>query len=172
MARIPKDLRPAEPHTPLDRIDRELVLALQKNARISNKELAEQVGLSPSTCLERVRRLRARGVVRGFHAAVDPAQLGRPTQAIISVRLGVHRRELIDDFYEHVLRLPESIAVFHVSGSDDYLVHVAVQDTDHLRSLVLDDLTARPEVEHVETRLIFAYVRKPAIEPLAVSDAP
>lgn len=151
---------------PLDRIDRALVLALQKNARASNKELAELVGLSPSTCLERLRRLRDRGVLRGFHADVDLELLGRPTQALIAVRLRVHRRGEIDAFYQHVLELPESIALWHVSGNDDYLVHVAVRDTEHLRQLVLDQLTEREEVDHVETRLIFEYVRKPAIEPL------
>ncbi len=165
MARKPNLVRSHRTYSPLDRIDRELVVELQKNARMSNKELAALVGLSPSSCLERVRRLRERGVFSGFHAAVDPALLGRPTQALISVRLQVHHRHLIDDFYDHVLRLPESSAVFHVTGSDDYVVHVAVPDTEHLRSLVLD-LTARDEVEHVETRLIFEVVRKPAIEPL------
>ncbi len=103
-----------------------LVLELQKNARISNKELAALVGLSASSCLERVRRLRERGVLSGFHASVDPALLGRPTQALISVRLQVHNRHLIDDFHDHVLLLPESISVYHVTGSDDYVVHVAV----------------------------------------------
>ena len=166
MASKPNIVRSSSPYTPLDRIDRKLVVALQKNARMSNKDLATLVGLSPSSCLERVRRLRERGVFSGFHAAVDPALLGRPTQALISVRLQVHHRNLIGDFYEHVLQLPESVAVFHVTGSDDYLVHVAVPDTERLRTLVLDDLTARAEVEHVETRLIFQVVRKPAIEPL------
>lgn len=168
----PDTPRPSGPYVPLDRIDRGLVVELQKNARVSNKDLATLVGLSPSTCLERVRRLRERGVLRGFHAAVDPAVLGRPTQALISIRLQVHHRDLIDDFYEHVLRLPESIAVFHVAGSDDYVVHVAVPDTERLRSLVLDDLTGRDEVAHVETRLIFKVVRKPAVEPLTGHDGP
>ncbi|CAN5812710.1 Lrp/AsnC family transcriptional regulator [soil metagenome] len=165
MARKPNIVRSSSHYTPLDRIDRVLVLELQKKARVSNKDLAALVGLSPSSCLERVRRLRERGVLSGFHATVDPALLGRPTQALISVRLQVHHRQLIDDFYDHVLELPESIAVFHVTGSDDYLVHVAVADTEGLRARVLD-LTARDEVEHVETRLIFEVVRKPAIEPL------
>ncbi len=170
MATNPDNVRSSIPYLPLDRIDRELVVELQKNARISNKDLAALVGLSPSTCLERVRRLRTRGVLQGFHAAVDPALLGRPTQALISIRLQVHHRNLIGDFYEHILRLPESIAVFHVTGSDDYLVHVAVANTERLRALVLDELTARDEVEHVETRLIFKVVRKLAIEPLAEGD--
>ena len=165
MATDPNIVRSLRSSAGLDRIDRQLVLELQKNARISNKDLAALVDLSPSTCLERVRRLRERGVFTGFHAAVDLALLGRPTQAFISVRLQVHHRHLIDDFYDHVLRLPESVGVFHVTGSDDYVIHVAVPDTQQLRSLVLD-LTARDEVEHVETRLIFEAVRKPAIEPL------
>ena len=76
----------------MDRIDRALLAALQKNARMSNKELAELVGLAPSTCLERLRRLRDRGVLQGFHAAVDLAQLGRATQALVAVRLRVHDR--------------------------------------------------------------------------------
>jgi DNA-binding Lrp family transcriptional regulator len=149
----------------LDRIDRLLLASLQKNARISNKELAAIAGVAQSTCLERLRRLRERGVLRGFHAAVDLAQLGRPTQAIVSVRLRIHDRSQIDAFHEHALELPESLAVFHVTGADDYLIHAAVRDTEHLRGLVLD-LTARPEVDHVETSLIFDFVRKPVIDPI------
>src|SRR3954454_16408179 len=108
MAVRPNDLRKGEQ---LDRIDRELVVALQHNARASNKELAELVGLAPSTCLERLRRLRERGVVRGFHAGVDPVLLGGRVQAIIAVRMRLHSRELIDEFYEHVLELPDTVAV-------------------------------------------------------------
>jgi DNA-binding Lrp family transcriptional regulator len=165
-ARTPNKLQDAATFVRLDRIDRELVLALQKNARASNKELAELVGLAPSTCLERLRRLRDRGVLRGFHADVDLGLLGRRTQAMLAIRLRAHDREQIDSFYEHVINLPESVAVMHVSGANDYLVHVAVRDTEHLRMLVLDEITARAEVEHVETQLIFEHVRKRAIEPL------
>jgi|SRR5581483_2358219 len=165
MARTANDIRSTPSHVELDRIDRLLLDALQKNARISNKDLADHAGLAPSTCLERLRRLRERGVLRGFHASVDLTRLGRPTQAIIAIRLRVHDRSQIDAFYQHVIDIPESLAVFHVSGSDDYLIHCAVRDTAHLRALVLD-LTARPEVDHVETRLVFDHVRKPVVEPL------
>jgi DNA-binding Lrp family transcriptional regulator len=165
-ARNPNNLQNGNVFAPLNRIDRELVIALQKNARASNKELAELVGLAPSTCLERLRRLRARGVLRGFHADVDLDLLGRRTQAMLAVRLRAHDRELIASFYDHAINLPESVAVMHVSGVNDYLLHVAVRDTEHLRILVLDQITARPEVEHVETQLIFEHVRKRAVEPL------
>ena len=165
MPNAPNDVRNDTRRVHLDRIDRALLVELQNNARISNKELAASLGIAPSTCLERLRRLRAQGVVRGFHADVDPALLGRPSQAIIAVRLAAHHRHEIAEFYDHVISLPESIAVYHVTGDDDYLVHVAVRDTEQLRRLVLDDLTARPEVQHVETRLIFEFVRKTALEP-------
>ncbi len=150
----------------LDRIDRTLVRALQNNARISNKALAEQVGLAPSSCLERVRSLRARGVVRGFHAEVDPAALGRSAQALFAVRIRPHSRQIVDAFWRYVLELPETIAIFHLSGADDFLIHVAVADTGALRDFVLDRLTSRPEVAHVETHLIFAQERSQVLEPL------
>ena len=166
VARNPNDVQLPPRYVPPDRIDRELLRALQKNARISNKRLAELVGLAPSTCLERVRRLMERGVIRGFHADVDPARIGRPVEALIAVRLQVHNREQIDHFHEHVLALPDVLSVSHLTGADDYLLHVAVRDMFHLRSVVLDDLTARPEVSHVETHLLFGSERKPFVEPL------
>lgn len=154
------------PRERLDRTDRAIVDALQKDARVSNKELAEQVGLAPSTCLERVRALRTRGVIRGYHALIDRAALGRDIEAIIAVRVRPHSRELVDAFRRHVLDLPETIELFHVSGADDFLLHVALADTEALRDFILDALAARPEVAHIETHLVFDQARKPALEPL------
>ena len=76
----------------MDRIDASIILHLQQNARLSNKELASAVGLSPSACLERVRRLQREGVLSGFHAEVNPAELGIGLQAFVSVRLQQHSR--------------------------------------------------------------------------------
>lgn len=147
----------------LDRIDYGIVTALQNNARLSNKELAALVGLSPSTCLERVRKLRASGVLRGFHADVDPAALGIGLQALIAVRLQQHTRQLVEGFRAHALALPEVVAVYHVAGVTDFLVHVAVRDSDHLRNLAMDAFTSRPEVAQIETSLIFECTRAAGI---------
>jgi DNA-binding Lrp family transcriptional regulator len=143
----------------LDRTDRLLLEALQKNARTSYKELAALTGVAPSTCLERLRRLRARGVITGFHAEIDHRALGRNLEALIAVRFRAHDRELVKPFVEHVLSQPEVITLFNVSGEDDYLLHVSVRDTDELRTFVLDQLGARPEVEHVTTSLVYEHVR-------------
>jgi DNA-binding Lrp family transcriptional regulator len=141
----------------LDRFDRAIVAALRDDARISNKRLAERVGLAPSTCLERVRRLREHGVVRGFHAEVNLGSLGVDTEAMIGVRMSEHSRHLVDAFLDYVLTLPEVLQIYHVAGADDFLVHVAVRDTQHLRDLALDSFTTRTEVDRIETRLIFQH---------------
>jgi len=144
--------------TDLDASDVAILATLKKNARISNKDLAETVGLAPSTCLERVRRLVDLGAIHGFHADVDLGLLGFGLQAMIAVRLQRHSRELVDSFREYVLGLAEVRAIYHVAGADDYLVHVAARDADHLRDLALDAFTTRREVAHIETRLIFEHV--------------
>jgi len=141
----------------LDRIDVAILTALQKNARLSNKELAARVNLAPSSCLERVRRLRESGVLAGTHAEVDPAALGIEIQALVAVRLQAHSRDLVDAFQKHLTTLPEAIAFFHLAGENDFLIHVAVRDTEHLRTVILDAFTTRPEVAHLETALIFRH---------------
>jgi len=145
-------------HTDLDKQDIAILATLKVNARVSNKNLAEHVGLAPSTCLERVRRLVETGAIHGFHADIDLAKLGFGLQAMIAVRLQRHSREIVATFREYVLGLTEVRAVYHVAGADDFLVHVAVRDADHLRDLALDAFTTRPEVAHIETRLIFEHI--------------
>ncbi|MCB1606411.1 MAG: Lrp/AsnC family transcriptional regulator [Xanthomonadales bacterium] len=147
----------------LDRIDIELIRLLRKHARIANKDLAAQVGVAPSTALERVRRLRERGVISGFHAEVDPEAIGIGLQAMVAVRLVQHSTALVEAFHQHLSRLPEVLAYYHVAGADDYLVHVAVRDPAHLRGFLLAAFTQRPEVGHLETHLIFEFQRNPGI---------
>ena len=143
----------------LDRIDRQLVQLLQNNGRLSNKELAAQVGLAPSSCLERIRRLSQNGVIKGIHADVEAKALGIGLQAIYFIELTKHRREVVESFESEVLQIPEVLAVYLIAGRYDFLVHVAVRDTQHLRNLALDTFTNRPEVTRIETALIFNYAR-------------
>ncbi len=143
----------------LDRTDFEILSLLRKNARMPNKALAEALGVAPSTALERVRRLREGGVIQGFHAEVAPAALGIGLQAMVSIRLVRHSRRELDGFREHLLGLREVLALYHVAGRDDFLVHVGVRDSDHLRDFALGAFTERKEVDHIETRLIFEFRR-------------
>jgi len=147
----------------LDRTDIELIRLLRKHARMSNKDLAEAVGVAPSTAFERVRRLRETGVIQGYHAELDPDAIGIALQAMVAVRMTRHSRELLEGFHTHLLALPEVLAFYHVAGADDFLVHVAVRDSHHLRGFLLASFTQRPEVAHLETHLIFEYRRNPEV---------
>jgi DNA-binding Lrp family transcriptional regulator len=145
----------------LDRIDFRILDALQNNGRLSNKELAAHVHLSPSSCWERVRRLHEEGVLTGYHAEVDPKALGIDLQALIGVSLSRHTREAVESFQAHALATREVMAVYHVTGDRDFLIHVAVRDAEHLRDLALEAFTTHPEVANLETSLIFQGDRKP-----------
>ena len=147
----------------IDETDRAILEALSENARIPNNKLAERVGVAPSTALQRVRALREAGVLRGFHAEVDLAALGRPLQAMIAVRLAVHAREEIDAFTTAVRALPGVLMVFHLTGVTDYLVWVAAADAQDLREFVVDHLATHPAVAHAETSLIYEHRRGPGI---------
>jgi DNA-binding Lrp family transcriptional regulator len=151
---FPNILRPA-----LDEVDRRILRVLVDDARIPNNALAERVGIAPSTCLGRVRALRESGVIRGYHADVDPAALGRPIQAMISVRLQSHARGHIPDFMAKIARLPEVLDVFFLGGADDFHVHIAATGTDNLRDFVVVNLSGDPDVARTETNLIFDHVR-------------
>lgn len=160
---MPKDRRspgPAPRPAPegLDDVDRKLVELLTADGRMPNNALADAAGIAPSTCLTRVRSLRERGVIRGFHADVDLAALGQPLQAMIAIRIGAHSRDEINRFRAKVPTLPGVLALFHVSGANDYLLHVSAATPDGLREFVLDHLTADPAVSHAETSLIFEHV--------------
>ena len=145
----------------LDGLDHAILEALTDDARIPNNRLADRLGVAPSTCLARVRALVKNGVLRGFHADVDLAALGRPLQAMIAVRLTVHHREEIDSFTRAVRELPGVLSVFHVAGVNDYLVWVAAADAQDLRRFVVDHLATHRSVAHAETSLIYEHRRGP-----------
>ena len=141
----------------LDRIDFGILTALQNDGRLSNKELAAMVGLAPSSCLARVRRLREVGALRGVYADIAPEALGVAIQAMIALRMRDHGRAAADALWAFLVGLEEVVAVYNVSGKDDLLVHVAVRDVEHLRQLAWDAIATRVEVGHIETALIFAH---------------
>ncbi|MEW9554403.1 Lrp/AsnC family transcriptional regulator [Nonomuraea sp. NPDC050783] len=139
----------------MDELDSAIVRQLQTDARQSNRELARRLGIAPSTCLERVRSLTRRGVIRGYHAEIDPAALNRGTQAMVSVQVRPLSRAVINAFKASAGEMPEVLSVFVLAGGDDFLLHVAVQDLDHLHAFLLDKLSKRKEIVGFRTSVIF-----------------
>ncbi|GAA0251550.1 Lrp/AsnC family transcriptional regulator [Cryptosporangium japonicum] len=142
-----------------DDVDRQILRALADDARLPNSTLAAQVGVAPSTCLMRVRRLQEAGAILGFHADLSPAALGRPLQAIISVRLAAHARTRIRQFGAGIAALPGVLNVFFLAGANDFQVHLAAESADELRDFVVENLSASREVVMTETNLIFEHLR-------------
>ena len=110
---------------PLDDTDRVILTALVEDGRTPNNALAERAGIAPSTCLTRVRTLRERGVIRGVHADVDPAAVGRETQAVVLVDLRENARGHVEAFKASIADVPGVVASFYLAGPHDYLLHVA-----------------------------------------------
>ncbi|RSN01815.1 AsnC family transcriptional regulator [Nonomuraea sp. WAC 01424] len=150
----------------MDELDAAIVRLLQTDARQSNRELARRLGIAPSTCLERVRALTRRGVIRGYHADIDPAALNRGTQAMVSVQVRPLSRAVINAFKQSAAELPEVLSVFVLAGGDDFPLHVAVQDLDHLHSFLLDRLSKRKEIVGFRTSVIFQQVHDAVPERL------
>jgi DNA-binding Lrp family transcriptional regulator len=153
-------------HPVLDETDHLIVRLLQADARTPNNAIAAAAGIAPSTCHGRIRSLQERGIIRGFHADVDPAAVGRGLQALIAIRLHAHARSNLTEFENYLAGLPAVESIFFVTGDRDFLIHVAVADSAALRDLVAANLSLRPEVAGTNTTVIFDFVR-PTDTPLS-----
>lgn len=128
----------------MDELDTAIVQHLQRDARQTNRDLARTLGIAPSTCLERVRALRERGVITGYHAEVSLPALNRPVQALLHVQIRPLSRQVIEGFKQYASALPEVLSIFVVAGSDDFLVHVAVPSIDGLHAFLSRSQPRRP----------------------------
>ncbi|MFC5003950.1 Lrp/AsnC family transcriptional regulator [Dactylosporangium cerinum] len=150
----------------VDELDSAIVALLQHDARQTNRDLAAAVGIAPSTCLERVRALRERGVITGFHAEVSLPALNRHVQAFLHVQIRPLSRQVIEGFKAYVTTLPEVLSVFVVAGGDDFLVHVAVPSVDALHALLMDKFTKRREIVGFRSSIIYQHARNQVVQPL------
>ena len=149
----------------LDELDTAILRELQSDARRTNRDVAAAVGVAPTTALDRTRSLRDRGVIRGALLDVSLAAIGRPVQALIAVRIRPPSRQNIEAFRNWVSGLPDTLGVFVTTGSEDFLIHVAVPDNESLYAFVIDRLTERGEVADVRTSIVYEHLRNDRIGP-------
>lgn len=143
----------------LDAIDRAIVRLLSADGRMPNNAIADTVGIAPSTCLSRIRSLVDRGVIRGFHADVDPTAIGLGVQVLIAVRLKASTRSHVGTFAREVAKLPGVMNVYFLGGADDFMLHIAAANTDAVRDFVAEHLSRRDDVANTVTNLIFDHVQ-------------
>ncbi|MBD8880234.1 MULTISPECIES: Lrp/AsnC family transcriptional regulator [Rhodanobacter] len=141
--------------TDLDRTDFAILHLLAKDAWLSNKQIAASVGLAASSCHERIKSLRARGVLLGAHAEVNLEAIGLALEAVLFVQLGKLEIGVVDDFVSTTATLPEVRSVFLVSGRSDLIVAVAVRDMQHLKAIISEHFNRHDVVLRVETSVVF-----------------
>lgn len=150
----------------VDELDSAIVHHLQRDARQTNRDLARTLGIAPSTCLERVRALRERGVITGYHAEVSLAALNRNVQAFLHIQIRPLSREVIEGFKQYVSAQPEVLSVYVVAGGDDFLLHVAVPSVDSLHALLMDKFSKRREIVGFRSSVIYQHARNQVVGPL------
>ena len=156
----------------MDALDRDVLLALQADGRMSNLALARSLGLSPSAMLGRVRRLERSGAIRGYRALLDPAALGIGVRAFVFAQLREHSEGSIKAFEEGIRQVPGVRACYHVTGQFDMVVELALRDLDHLSQLIRVDVARIPGVMKLETMLVMAESVTDQGWPFAPQDRP
>jgi Lrp/AsnC family leucine-responsive transcriptional regulator len=138
---------------PLDEFDRKIIAELQADGRLANVDLAERIGLSPSPCLRRVKRLEREGYINSYRASLDRAMIGLGFTVFVGVRIEGHANDRADGFEEAVLAMPEVIACHMVSGTVDYLLEVVVPDLAHYQKFLIGKLLALSMVREVQSSI-------------------
>ena len=156
---MPKVSQSIKPDRALDRIDRNILRHLQQDGRLSNVELARRVNLSPSPCLERVRRLEADGFIEGYSARLNPVKLGLGMEAFIQITLDRTNGDVFDSFREAVVDILEVAECHMVAGGFDYLLKLRVSDMVAYRNL-LGELVDLPGVSQTHTYIVIDKIKQ------------
>lgn len=150
-----------------DKTDLKILKLLQENARITNLQLATQIGLSPAPTLERVRKLENSGYIKSYHAFVDEEKLGLGIKSFIQVSLDFHTHNAIPEFVSAVREIPEVTECHHVTGNCDFILKVYVKDIKAYESVIMEKISKIPYVKTFQTMMIMSTSKKDPIIPLA-----
>ena len=150
----------------MDRLDRAILRHLQEDGRLSNVELAERVKLSPSPCLRRVRRLEQAGVIRGYHADLDPSALGRGLEVIVHAELMAKDRATVAAFEDAIAGMDEVVECRKMFGIPDYVIRVAVTDHDDYERFYMTKLGELPGLARVNSQITMKTVKPGGLLPV------
>ncbi len=143
----------------MDNIDRHTLKALQLDGRKKNSELAKEVGLAPSTMLDRVKKLEDKGILKGYKAVVDPEKIGLKAQGFACISLDRHRVKDIELLEQEINKIPNVRACYHITGRFDYLLHVVAPDIGDLGQLIKKKLATIPGMGKIETFIVYSEVK-------------
>jgi Lrp/AsnC family transcriptional regulator, leucine-responsive regulatory protein len=165
-------LQPMDTLPQLDQIDRDMLDHLQARAKLTNAQLAQQVGLSPASTLERVRKLERQGIIRGYHAKLDPTKLALYTCVMMQIKLQHLTAESVAAFRTAMALIPEVVACYQVVGDADFLAKVVTTDITAYQHLVMHRLSEVRGIQHMKSFVITATIKEagiPVILPLPIT---
>ena len=143
----------------IDNFDRQILKLLQQDGRISNQDLADRIGLSPSPCLRRVRALEEAGVIKGYRAQIDAKALGYTLMALIYISMDKHTPDRFEHFEKEISQFSEVLECLLITGQDaDYQIKVIVRDMDAFQDLLLNRITGIPGVTGVHSSFVLRRV--------------
>ena len=143
----------------MDSTDKKIIEILQENGRITKQELATKIKLTPPATLERVRKLEKNNIIKGYKAIVNPESVGRDMVAVVLVELSLHRSDAIERFQRDVAEIPEILDCYHISGSWDFLLKVAVGTMQEYESFLLKKLTKVTGFSRSETAFVLSMLK-------------
>ena len=150
----------------LDRLDRKILRALQKEGRITNAELSDRVNLSPSACHRRVQRLEEEGFIAAYVALLDARRLGKPTTVFVEITLESQAEDLLDAFEREVARVPDILECHLMAGTADYLLKIVAEDTEDFARIHRQRLSRLPGVRQMQSSFALREVLKTTALPV------
>ena len=150
-----------------DKIDYQILRLLQENSNITNLSLSKKVGLSPAPTLERVKKLEKNGIIKSYHAEVDPLLLGLTVKTFILVNIGWHQENASENFLRKVNEIDEVAECNIITGDGDFLLKVICKDLQAYQNLLFNVLSQIPEVERLKTLMTLSTVKNRKVLPLA-----
>ena len=150
----------------LDKIDRKILEILQANAKITNAQLSKEIGLSPAPTLERVKKLEVSGIIKSYHAKLDPAAIGLGVTTFVHVTLIGHNKRNIEAFLEQINKVDEIIECHHITGSSDFILKVIAKDITAYQNLMLDKVSEIKEVDNMQSMVILSTFKDSKVLPV------
>ncbi|UKJ06638.1 Lrp/AsnC family transcriptional regulator [Solitalea lacus] len=147
----------------LDKIDLHIIKLLQKDGRITNLQLSNEIGLSPAPTLERVRKLENQGYIKSYHASVDEESLGFTVKCFIQITINLNIPDSRNKFIKKINEIDEVVECHHVTGSSDFVVKLVAKDMKSYEKIILEKMSKIEEIGHQSTMMILSSNVKPSL---------
>lgn len=150
----------------LDQTDRKILDILQRQAKITNAQLAKEIDLSPAPTLERVKKLEQSGIIESYHAKLNHRQLGLGVTTFINVKLAKHNKTNNDAFIRKINEINEVIECYHITGSSHYLLKVVTTNIEQYQKIILDKISEIEEIDDMQSMVVLATLKESKVIPI------